>query len=64
MALPGAWIVEPFTCEVALADYAELQRRLEATVRIDWKYSIFLVEYEATVNALNEHSECDAFENI
>ena len=58
-AKQGTFIVEPFSCEVTLADYAELQRRLEVTARTDWKYPIFLVEYEATVNVLAEHIECE-----
>jgi hypothetical protein len=53
------YIVEPFSCEVALADYAELQRRLEVTPRMNWKYEIFLDEYKAVVEALDEHSECE-----
>ena len=55
----GVYIVEPFSCDVALADYAELQRRLEVTPRSDWKYEIFLDEYESTVNVLAEHIECE-----
>ena len=55
----GVYIVEPFSCEVALADYAELQRRLEVTPRTDWKYEIFLVEYEAVVEELETHAECE-----
>ena len=55
----GVYIVEPFSCEVALADYAELQRRLEVTPRSDWKYEIFLIEYEAVVAELEAHAECE-----
>ena len=58
-AKQGTYIVEPFTCEVALADYAELQRRLEVTPRTDWKYEIFLDEYESVVKDLAEHAECE-----
>ena len=58
-AKQGVYIVEPFSCEVALADYAELQRRLEVTARTDWKYPIFLAEYETTVKVLAEHAECE-----
>ena len=55
----GVYIVEPFSCEVALVDYAELQRRLEVTPRTDWKYEIFLIEYEAVVTELEAHAECE-----
>jgi len=58
-AKQGVYIVEPFSCDVALADYAELQRCLDITARSDWKYPIFLDEYEATVKALAEHAECE-----
>ncbi len=55
----GVYIVEPFSCEVALADYAELQRRLEVTPRTDWKYPIFLNEYESIIEVLAKHTECE-----
>ena len=58
-AKQGTFIVEPLSCDVALADYAELQRRLEVTARTDWKYPIFLAEYETTVKVLAEHAECE-----
>ena len=59
----GVYIVEPFSCEVALADYAELQRVLEITPRTDFKYPIFLDEYEATIKILIEHTECKGVQN-
>jgi hypothetical protein len=55
----GFYIVEPFNCEVALLDYAELQGRLEVTPRTDWKYPIFLFEYELIVKELEVHAECE-----
>jgi len=51
-------IQEDFSCKVALADLAELQRVLEITPRTDFKYKIFLDEYEAVVKDLAKHSEC------
>jgi len=54
----GVYVVEPFSCKVALADYAELQRVLEITPRTDFKYKIFLDEYEAVVKDLDKHPEC------
>ena len=57
-AKQGVIIVESFTCKVALADLKELQRALEVTPRTDFKYKIFLDEYEAVVKSLNEHPEC------
>jgi len=57
-AKQGEVIVEPFSCEVALADLKELQRALEVTPRTDFKYKIFLDEYEAVVKSLKEHPEC------
>jgi hypothetical protein len=58
-AKQGVYIVEPFNCEVALADYTELQRRLEVTPRTNWKYEIFLFEYEAVAEELEAHAECE-----
>lgn len=58
-ALQGVTIVEPFTCKVALADYAELQRRLEITPRTDWRYPIFLDEFETVAESLTAHAECE-----
>ena len=55
----GVYVVEPFSCDVALADYAELQRVLELTPRTDFKYQIFLDEYETVVKVLAEHAECE-----
>jgi hypothetical protein len=55
----GVYIVEPFNCEVALSDYAELQRRLDVTPRTNWKYEIFLFEYEAVAEELEAHAECE-----
>jgi len=55
----GVYVVEPFSCDVALADYAELQRVLEITPRTDFKYKIFLDEYVTVVKVLAEHSECE-----
>ena len=51
-------IKEDFSCKVALADLAELQRVLEITPRTDFKYKIFLDEYEAVVKDLAKHTEC------
>jgi len=55
----GVYIVEPFSCDVALADYTELQRVLEVTPRTNWKYEIFLDEYETVVKVLEAHAECE-----
>jgi len=57
-ALQGTYVTEPFSCKVALADYAELQRVLEITPRTDFKYQIFLDEYSTVVKALELHTEC------
>jgi hypothetical protein len=57
-ALQGTYVTEPFSCKVALEDYAELQRVLEITPRTDFKYQLFLDEYETVVKALAEHTEC------
>ena len=57
-AKQGAYIVEPFSCDVALADYAELQRVLEITPRTDFKYKMFLSQFETTVKVLDGHKEC------
>jgi len=54
----GVYIVEPFSCKVTLADYAELQRLLEITPRTDFKYQIFLDEYSTVVKTLELHTEC------
>ena len=58
----GTFITEDFSCEVALADVAELQRALEITPRTDFKYKVFLEEYEAVTEALKNHSECKGVE--
>ncbi len=54
----GSFVTEPFSCSVTLADYRELQRVLEVTPRTDYKYKIFLSEYEAVSKVLAEHKEC------
>ena len=54
----GTFIVEDFDCTVALANYAELKKSVENTPRDDFKYPIFLLEYEAVLDALREHTEC------
>ncbi len=59
----GEVIVEPFSCEVALADLKELQRVLEITPRTDFKYKIFLDEYESVVKSLDKHPECKELSN-
>ena len=56
-------IVEKFDCNVALADFSELQRRLDITPRTDFKYPLFLDEYEAVSDALTEHRECEGVNN-
>ena len=55
----GVYIVEPFSCEVALADYAELQKQLEITPRTAFEYPMLLSMYEGVVKDLEVHSECE-----
>lgn len=59
----GTFIEEDFTCKVALADYAELQRVLKITPKSDWKYGIFLKEYQAVTKELKAHSECEGVQD-
>ena len=59
----GTFITEDFSCKVALADFAELQRVLEITPRSDFKYSIFLSQYETVSKALSNHTECKGVNN-
>jgi len=54
----GTFITEEFSCKVALADYAELQRVLEITPRTDFKYSIFLSQFETVTRAMN-NNDCE-----
>ncbi len=56
----GTFITESFSCDVALADYAELKRVLKITPTTDFKYKIFLEELESVKNSLKKHSECSA----
>ena len=56
-AKEGKVVVEPFTCEVALLNFEELQRRLSVTSKDDWKYPIFQKESILTMEALEEN-EC------
>ena len=57
-AKQGVYIVEPFSCDVALADYAELQRVLEITPRTDFKYKMFLSQFETVTKAMN-NNDCE-----
>ena len=55
----GTFITEDFSCKVALADYKELQRVLDITPRTDFKYKVFLEEFEAVTTSINNHSDCE-----
>ena len=59
----GTFITEPFSCGVALADYAELQKRLEITPRTAFEYPMLLSMYEGVVKDLEVHSECEEVQN-
>ena len=51
----GTFITEKFSCKVALADYAELQRALEITPKNDFKYKIFLGQFETVTKAISNN---------
>ena len=55
----GTFITEDFSCKVALADYKELQKVLDITPRTDFKYKVFLEEFEAVTTSINNHSDCE-----
>ena len=54
----GTFITEEFDCKVALADYAELQRLLDVTPRSDFKYSMFLGQFESVTEAMS-NNDCE-----
>jgi hypothetical protein len=54
----GTFIKEDFSCKVALADFAELQRVLEITPRTDFKYKMFLSQFESVTEAMNSN-DCE-----
>jgi len=54
----GTFIIEDFDCKLALADYTELQRVLEVTPRTDFKYSIFLEEFESVTTSMT-NNDCE-----
>jgi len=54
----GIFITEDFSCKVAIANYRELHRILDITPRTDFKYKIFLSEYEAVTSELKKHTGC------
>jgi len=58
MALQGTFITEPFSCEVALADYAELSRSVKED-NPQFKQEMLEISLKAVTKELAEHAECE-----
>lgn len=55
----GLYIVEPFSCEVALADYHHLTKTTQENNNPQFIQEQLEASLKATIEALAEHSECE-----
>lgn len=61
-AKQGVYIVEPFSCDVALADYAELSRSVKED-NPQFKQEMLEISLKAVIEELAEHAECGGLED-